>query len=389
MIIELLQLLSFLLTGTVRGLFIFFLTHLGFLMVARHYSNKYRTYSGDLPMNATIIIATWNEEPEYLERAILSALNSGASEVMVVYSINDEKAVKVVEKYANRIRRLAFKTRVPKKRAVYEAIRRAQSDFIVILDSDTFLEPYSLREILKPFRDEKVGAVTAHYAVFNTHHFAGRLSGLIEASRNFINRALSYFGQVHVVDSKFCAYRRQAILPLMEEYLHNTWLGRDVVIGEDKQLTGLLQRSGYKCVMQDSAVCYTAAPPNIIKFLKQQLRWARSGYMYLFRHWWCLKLNPLLTAHMLLYFLSPIIFPIIVIYDLLFTPPLIDLMPGMELTVMVAGVSSITWFRSKLANLGIRPKDLPIIGLFGLVVMMPLMIYALLTVWKQGNWLSR
>lgn len=55
-------------------------------------------------------------------------------------------------------------------------------------------------------------------------------------------------------------------MSILGEYLKDRWLGRDVVIGEDKQMTALLQREGWKCIMQDSAVCYTAALDDLKLF---------------------------------------------------------------------------------------------------------------------------
>jgi cellulose synthase/poly-beta-1,6-N-acetylglucosamine synthase-like glycosyltransferase len=396
MIIEIWQFFDFLINGTFRLLFLFFFVHILFLVLVRRYSQKYRPF-GHNPSTkdrkkhtVTVTIPTWKENPIWLKRAIESALKAGADEVIVSYCKGDEAAQEIVEKFGDRISVLTFERRVPKKVALYESFRRAKGDIICNLDSDTFLVKSSIIEICKAFdSDPKIGGVVPYNIIFNKKHFSGRLSSIVESSRNFINKAFSVFGNVHVLDSRFCAYRKEAIIPLLDQYLNNRFLGRDVVIGEDKMLTYLLQKSGWKCVMQASAVDYTAAPNNIIGFLKQQLRWARSGYMYFFRHRLCLKLHWLLTFHILLYFLSPIIFPAIVLYDVLISPPLLHMSLLLTVGVVTFGVSLITLFRAKLANLEIKLKDIPAIAFMGLFILLPLMLYALVTVWKQDSWVSK
>jgi cellulose synthase/poly-beta-1,6-N-acetylglucosamine synthase-like glycosyltransferase len=401
MIIELLQFIEFVLHGTPRLLFIFFFINLFFFLCVWLYARRYRPlghnhpYTGRRNHVVSVVIPTWREEPAWLEVSILSALWAGADEVIICYTKGDRSAEEVVGKFEGRISTIVFKSRVAKKVAVYEAFKRAKGDILCVLDSDTFIEENAINEVCRAFdADPRVGGVVALNNIFNKDHFAGRLSSLIEASRNTLNKALSVLGNVHVLDSRFCAYRRKAVLPLLDEYLNNRFLGRDVVIGEDKQMTYLLQRAGWKCIIQASAVDYTAAPENIAGFLKQQLRWARSGWMYFFRHRASLRLNWLLTFHILLYFLSPIVFPIIVFYDLFLAPPLllldVTLLSFVAIVaIIVTGISLITLLRDKIMKLGIRLRDVPTVGLFGLFVLLPLMHYALVTIWKQGSWISR
>jgi len=390
MIVELLQAYDFFATGTVRGLFLLFFILISFELTARRYAKRYRPHDGHVDHKVSTVIPTWNEKPEWLRKSILSAL-AGSDEVIVAYSRSDKKALTTLEKLRPRfrVREIAFQRRVPKKRAVYEAVRVATGEVVIIQDSDTWAPRSAYSEILKPFQDDKVGGVVAQNIIFNVKHLAGMFSKFVEASRNLINKAFSYFGQVHVLDSRFCAYRKEAILPLMDDYLNNRFLGRDVVIGEDKMLTALLQKAGWKCVMQSTAVDYTAAPDSLAGFLKQQLRWARSGYAYLFRHYWCLKLHWLLTWHILFYFLAPIAFPLIVAYDILMTPPLLELPPVIWALILLAGVSSIALMTARLKGMHIQLREAILVGVFGLFVLLPLRLYALMTVWKQGSWISR
>lgn len=395
MIVEVFQLIDFIASGRVRLLFIFFLIHLLFITIVRHYSLKYAPYASKKDLLAryrvSIIMSIWKEDPEVLRSAISSALRSGAHEIIVAYSTIDKSACEVLSSFNDeRVKHITYDRRVPKKVAIYDGIRKSTGDIIVIQDSDTIINENSISEICKPFDDPRVGGAVAKIDILNPDHLAGKLSKIIEESRCFINRALTAFGRnVHVLDSRLCAYRREAVLPVLDEYLNDRFLGIDVVIGEDKMMTYLLQKNGWQCVYQETSTCLTTAPNSFAGFLKQQLRWARSGYLNFFRHTHCYRLNPLLAAHILLYYISPLVFPLIVFYDIFLMPPIFHVTPVLNAAIVVTGISLITLTKGKLKGIGLSLRDVPIIGLIGLFVMIPLLNYALITVWKVDNWLSR
>ncbi|HZD82408.1 MAG TPA: glycosyltransferase family 2 protein, partial [Nitrososphaeraceae archaeon] len=73
-------------------------------------------------------------------------------------------------------------------------------------------------------------------------------------------------------------YRRKILLPLLSEFLNETILDRKKESGEDKCLTRLVQREGWKTYYQSNAQVYTAAVVKFEDFWQQKVRWTRNTY---------------------------------------------------------------------------------------------------------------
>ena len=76
----------------------------------------------------------------------------------------------------------------------------------------------------------------------------------------------------------------------MPEFLTERFLGIHKEVSDDRSLTNLTLKMGYKTVLQDSAVVYTEAPESWKMFARQQLRWAEgSQYNNLRMSGWMLR----------------------------------------------------------------------------------------------------
>lgn len=73
-------------------------------------------------------------------------------------------------------------------------------------------------------------------------------------------------------------YRREILLPKLDEFLNEILLGKKKESGEDKCLTRLVQREGWKTYYQMTAVIYSAAAPDFETFLSQRMRWTRNSH---------------------------------------------------------------------------------------------------------------
>jgi hyaluronan synthase len=78
------------------------------------------------------------------------------------------------------------------------------------------------------------------------------------------------------------AYKRSVVIRVLREWLDQTFLGRPANIGEDRALTNLILREGYKVLFQKNAVVYTEVPVKYINLCKMFLRWNRSNIREMF-----------------------------------------------------------------------------------------------------------
>jgi cellulose synthase/poly-beta-1,6-N-acetylglucosamine synthase-like glycosyltransferase len=89
-------------------------------------------------------------------------------------------------------------------------------------------------------------------------------------------KALSGFGIVTCCSGVLSAYRRSFLANHLQEYTSQRFLGEECTYGDDRHLTNLLLRDGWRIHFVQNAVCYTEVPTTYKQFFKQQLRWKKS-----------------------------------------------------------------------------------------------------------------
>ncbi|GAA1444986.1 hypothetical protein GCM10009617_23180 [Leifsonia poae] len=94
----------------------------------------------------------------------------------------------------------------------------------------------------------------------------------------------------------------------MDKFMTEKFLGVFLEVSDDRTLTNLTLKEGYRTVYQHTSLVYTDAPLKVKKLFKQQLRWARgSQYNTLRMLPWMLGHAPLLAF----FFLTDIILPFV------------------------------------------------------------------------------
>jgi hyaluronan synthase len=205
------------------------------------------------------------------EKLELTAVNDGSTDGTLA-------AMRAVEAEAGgRVRVLDLGTNQGKRAAMAAGIRATEAEIVAFVDSDSVLEPDALRVLAQGFADERVGAVCGHADVLNL-----RESWLtkMQAVRYFVafrvvKAAESIFGAVTCCSGCFSAYRRAAILPHLQWWEGQTFLGLPSTFGDDRSLTNCVLRD-WRIRYESRAVSHTSVPPRFKQFMTQQLRWKRS-----------------------------------------------------------------------------------------------------------------
>jgi hyaluronan synthase len=242
-------------------------------------ARRYRPSSADHRGRSASVLVPVFQEPEALFRRCLAAIRAEEPvELIVVVDGADPALAEVAAEYADRV------VRIPKegKRAAIAAGFRAsdpRTDAVIVVDSDTIWTPGTLRKLLGPFADPRVGGVTPRQAIFDAHADpVRRLSDWLEDLRFHTTvPAQSIFGQVGCLAGRTIAYRREAFAPAVERLVAQKVLGIPQHVGDDRVLTNELLRRGWRTVYQSSALVLTDAPDSWPRFWRQQLRWGRSS----------------------------------------------------------------------------------------------------------------
>lgn len=153
-----------------------------------------------------------------------------------------------------------------KSSALNFALPFVKSELIVCVDGDSHLEEESIWEIVQPFADPQVGAVSGTVCARNP--FVGLvtwLQGFEYLRCIFVGRMLlARLDILGVISGAFGAFRKSALDRMM---------GWDVGPGEDGDMTLRLRKSGYRIAFQPYAQCFTNLPTSWWRLLKQRRRW--------------------------------------------------------------------------------------------------------------------
>ncbi len=198
-----------------------------------------------------------------------------------------------------------------KREGMAEGFRKAKGEIVIQIDSDSYIEPKTIREMITPFSDPTIAAVCGHADVANPNenYITKMQAAYYYVSFRVMKAAESVFYTVFCCSGCSSAYRKDVVLPILDAWLNERFLGTKVTYGDDRSLTTWMLKAGYHTVYTDRVQAYTIAPNNWNQLFKQQLRWKKSWIINgLFTSKFIVK-HDIFTA--LFYFLPMFLFSII------------------------------------------------------------------------------
>lgn len=359
----------------------------------------------DYTPGVTIIIPCFNEA-EWIERTILSCINQDYPidnlEVIVVDdSSNDNSVEKIKETInklnneaerfdaLNRVKYFVQEKNLGKREALSRGVLNAKHDLVVFVDSDSFLDPFAIRNLVQPFKDPKMGGVSGRTDVANT--YTNTLTKM-QSVRYYIafrimKAAEAYFDAVTCLSGPLSCYRKQIIMDNMDEWINQKFLGQKATFGDDRAMTNFVL-NGHRTSYQDTAICSTIVPNKYKVFLKQQMRWKRSWLresIIAGKFMW--KKEPFMAAFFYMGVFVPIAAPVIVCYNLVYIPIVHKIFP----TTFLVGLLMMALMMS-FAQMLFRKSTTWIFGMvfciFYEAVLLWQMPIAWVTFWKS-TWGTR
>lgn len=166
-----------------------------------------------------------------------------------------------------------------KRHALYSGFQQSRGDVLVTVDSDSEVTPETLKNLVSPFvKNNRIGAVAGSVRVLNRNEgiIPKMLDVIFLFSFDFIRASQSMINTVMCTAGALSAYRRDVVIPILPEWLNQTFFGKPSNIGEDRAITNLIIREGYNVFYQQNAVAFTNVPVRYTNLCKMLLRWARS-----------------------------------------------------------------------------------------------------------------
>ena len=204
-----------------------------------------------------------------------------------------------------------------KRGAMAEGIRRATGEILLFVDSDSYLDDDAAVAIVQPFVDPRVGAVVGHADVRN--HSTNWITKMQQVRYYSAFRVIKgteslMSGSVICASGCCAAYRRSSILPFLDEWEFQTFLGRPATFGDDRALTNRILRH-QRVVYQSSSRAETVVPDKMRKFFRQQLRWKKSWLresLQVMRYFW--RKNPVAALFTYASIAFPFMSPLVVMH---------------------------------------------------------------------------
>lgn len=233
----------------------------------------------------SVVIPAFNEGP-MVERSIRSVAHCDYPKDLLEIIVVDDGSRDDTFFHMQRLRRehpdlvkvVRFKGNKGKREALVAGFRAATGTILVTIDSDSEIEKRTVHEMVTPFlASADIGAVAGRVAVLNRDTNISRMLEVQYAlAFDFGRAAQSTYRCVACCPGALSAFRREAIVPFLDEWANQTFLGRPVNHGEDQALTNIVLRQGYDTVYQRTAAIHTLAPVTYRQMSRMFVRWDRS-----------------------------------------------------------------------------------------------------------------
>jgi cellulose synthase/poly-beta-1,6-N-acetylglucosamine synthase-like glycosyltransferase len=336
-----------------------------------------------------IITPVYNENPTVFKIALDSWQSNKPDELIAVIDQNDVPCIRVFQEFAqNKPWAKLIVTPKPGKRpALADGILVSKCDIVALVDSDTIWAHNIRDKLLAPFHNPIIGGVTTRQHPIERHSIWQKMTDIFWDMRNYYDlpSQTAMAKALTCLSGRTSLYRRQIILPKLNEFLNEIVFGRKKESGEDKCLTRLVQREGWKTYYQSNAVVFSSAASDFKTFWNQRIRWSRNSHNSdIISLWdgWAWK-NPYLAFYMIDRFIT--------IFTLFFGPIFFSLSVYFNDWLVALSIVGL-WICGRgikiIPHLRRHPKDILLLPVYVAVnfLLAFAKLYALVTI-REQKWI--
>jgi cellulose synthase/poly-beta-1,6-N-acetylglucosamine synthase-like glycosyltransferase len=252
------------------------------LMIAvalRHSRRRRRPWPGN-PVSApvSVVVPAFNEKEGIAAPVCSIAVSDYPKlEVVVVDDGSTDGTADIIEALGLPNVRVIRKPNEGKASALNTGIAAASHDLLVLVDGDTVFESDTVRKLVQPFCDSRIGGVSGNAKVGNRKGLLGRWQHIdYVIGFNLDRRCYDAFECMPTVPGAIGAFRREALREVKGV--------SDDTLAEDTDLTMSLIRTGWKVVYQEYARAWTEAPHSMAQLWKQRYRWCYGTLQAMWKH---------------------------------------------------------------------------------------------------------
>lgn len=233
--------------------------------------------TGYLPPVA-VVVPAYNEIVG-IEAAVRSLAGSDYPdlEIVVVDDGSDDGTPEAVERLALPRVRVLRKENGGKASALNVGIEATTAPVVVMVDGDTLFEPDTIRRLVRPLVDDRVGAVSGNTKVGNRRGLLGRWQHIEYVTGfNLDRRMYEVLQCTPTVPGAVGAFRRDVLLEVGGV--------SDDTLAEDTDLTLAIGRTGRRVVYAEDARAWTEAPASLASLWRQRYRWSYGTMQAVWKH---------------------------------------------------------------------------------------------------------
>ncbi|MFF8031210.1 glycosyltransferase [Streptomyces sp. NPDC016626] len=225
----------------------------------------------------TVLVPAYNEA-KCIENTVRSLMASDHPiEILVIDDGSTDGTARIVEAMGLPNVRVIRQLNAGKPAALNRGLANARYDIVVMMDGDTVFEPSTVRELVQPFGDPRVGAVAGNAKVGNKDSLIGAWQHIeYVMGFNLDRRMYDVLGCMPTIPGAVGAFRRSALEPIGGM--------SDDTLAEDTDVTMALHRAGWRVVYAENARAWTEAPETVQQLWSQRYRWSYGTMQAIWKH---------------------------------------------------------------------------------------------------------
>ncbi|MDX2537307.1 glycosyltransferase [Streptomyces scabiei] len=234
---------------------------------------------GPVTEPVSVLVPAYNEA-KCIEKTVRSLVASDHPiEVLVIDDGSSDGTAGIVEELGKDLPgvRVVRQLNAGKPAALNRGIANARHEIIVMMDGDTVFEQSTVRELVQPFADPRVGAVAGNAKVGNRDTMIGAWQHIeYVMGFNLDRRMYDVLRCMPTIPGAVGAFRRTA--------LDRVGGMSEDTLAEDTDITMAMHRDGWHVVYAENARAWTEAPESVQQLWSQRYRWSYGTMQAIWKH---------------------------------------------------------------------------------------------------------
>jgi len=237
---------------------------------------KEKKLSSDFEPEVTLVIPAFNEEDYIREKALNSLSLDYPSSKLKILFITDGSTddTRDILEEIDGVKVIHRDRRAGKSAAENRAMKFVTTPIVIFCDANTVLNKESIRELVKHYADEKVGAVSGEKRISmdSQSNISGAGEGLYWKYESFLKKMDSELYTVVGAAGELISFRTSLVEDLEE----------DTILDDFVQSLRICEK-GYRVVYEPKAYAVEMASENVKEELKRKIRIAAGGWQAMSR----------------------------------------------------------------------------------------------------------